>query len=124
MTKYLQIDDVIAYKKAHDLSNYVWDIATKWNILAQKTIGVQFIRSTDSISANMAEGFGRQTRNDKVKFYYYARASVYESLDWDKKARCRNLITEEQFDYLKNVLESLPRDINTHIKLTYSQLSK
>ncbi len=124
MTKYLQLEDIISYKKAHDLSNYVWDVASKWDIFAQKTIGEQFVRSVDSISANIAEGFGRQTKNDKAKFYYYSRASVYESLDWNKKAKYRKLVTQEQFDYLNNMLNSLPKDINTHIKLTYSQLSK
>ncbi|MCF7845008.1 MAG: four helix bundle protein [Kiritimatiellales bacterium] len=120
--KYLKLNDIKAYKRAYHLSNYVWDIVSKWNVLSQKTIGEQFIRSTDSISANLAEGFGRQTRKDKSKFYLYARASAHESLDWNQKAKQRNLLTEEQYNCILNELQQLPKEINAHIKLTFAGL--
>jgi four helix bundle protein len=31
-----------------------------------------------SITGNIAEGFGRGHRKDKINFYYYARGSAYE----------------------------------------------
>ncbi|MBA4411197.1 MAG: four helix bundle protein [Bacteroidota bacterium] len=49
--------------------------------MAQKTIGAQFIEAADSISANIAEGFGRYHKKDKIKFYYYSRGSTFESTD-------------------------------------------
>ncbi|MBU2214030.1 four helix bundle protein [Patescibacteria group bacterium] len=122
--KYLKLSDMKAYKRAYHLSNYVWDIVSHWPILAQKTVGEQFIRSTDSISSNLAEGFGRQTRKDKTKFYIYARASANESLDWNQKAKRRNLLTKEQYDFILIELQQLPKEINAHIKLTYTKLSK
>jgi len=48
--------------------------------------GNQFIRSVDSISANIAEGFGRYSKKDKVKFFRISFGSMYESLDWNEKA--------------------------------------
>lgn len=39
----------------------------------------QIRRSALSISANIAEAFGRNHRLDKIKFYYYARGSVTET---------------------------------------------
>ncbi|MFA6402703.1 MAG: four helix bundle protein [Salinivirgaceae bacterium] len=56
---YLKLNDISAYKIAFHLSNYVWDIVLTWDYFAKDTIGKQFVRSTDSISANIAEGFGR-----------------------------------------------------------------
>jgi hypothetical protein len=78
---YLKITDIDAYKMGFDLSNKVWDIVIQWPYLAQKTIGAQFIDASDSISANIAEGFGRYHKKDKIKFYHYSRGSVLESVD-------------------------------------------
>jgi len=76
--------------------------------------------------ANIAEGFGRHGKKDKVKFYRYARGSVYESLDWlekAKKARVRKLITKKQYDYIFKTLKSLPKEINSLISYINSKLT-
>ncbi|MCF8235719.1 MAG: four helix bundle protein [Bacteroidales bacterium] len=67
--KYLQLNDIGAYKKAFYLSNNVWNIVMDWDYFAKDTIGKQFVRSIDSISANIAEGFGRYSKRDKIKYY-------------------------------------------------------
>ncbi len=63
--KYLTLNDISAYKIAFHLSNYVWDIVIKWDQFAKNTIGRQFVDAVDSISANIAEGFGRYHKKDK-----------------------------------------------------------
>ena len=67
--KYLKLDNVSAYKIAFFLSNYVWDIVIQWDYFAKDTVGKQFVKAADSISANIAEGFGRYGKKDKIKFY-------------------------------------------------------
>lgn len=121
---YLKLNDVTPYKRAFPLSNRVWTIVIRWDHFAKDTIGKQWVRSIDSISANLAEGFGRYTRKDKAKFYYYAQGSVKESLDWLLKAKIRNLITTDEYDELFSDLSSLPKEINQLIKLTFEQLSR
>ncbi len=37
--KYLQINDLDAYVIAYDLSNYVWNIVTKWGFFEKDTVG-------------------------------------------------------------------------------------
>ncbi|RFM28555.1 four helix bundle protein [Deminuibacter soli] len=121
--KYLQLNDIDAYKKAFHLSNYVWDVVVNWNGIAQHTVGVQFIRAADSISANIAEGFGRYFKKDKIKFYRYSSGSVKESLDWNEKAKVRNLIEQEQYQYIFTALQQLPEAINRLIKYTDIKLA-
>jgi len=67
---YLQLNKIDSYKRALHLSNYIWDIVIKWDYFAKQTVGIQFITAIDSISANIAEGFGRFGKKDKIKFYY------------------------------------------------------
>jgi four helix bundle protein len=121
--KYLQLNDIEAYKIAFNLSNYVWDVVNGWDSFAKSTIGNQFVRSTDSISANMAEGFGRYGKKDKICFYRYSYGSIKESLDWNEKAHSRNLIIDEQYKYIFEELQKLPQKINYLIKFTNEKLT-
>lgn len=122
--RYLKLNDISAYKKSFVLSNYVWDIIIKWDWFAKRTVGTQFAEAIDSISANIAEGFGRYGKKDKIKFYHYSFGSLKESLDWNEKSRKRNLITKEQYEYILKELKSLPIEIHQLIKFTSKKLKE
>ena len=122
MENYLTYRDVKAYKIAFELSNYVWKIVMGWDGFAKRTIGGQFVNSTDSISANIAVGFGRHIKKDKVNFYRYSRGSATEASDWNQKAQKRNLMTIEQYEYIKRELDKLPGEINNLICYTNTKL--
>jgi len=121
--KYLKLNDVRAYKIAFSLSNYVWDVVMKWDWFAKKHVGGQFVEAADSVSANIAEGFGRFNKKDKIKFYRYSYGSAKECLDWNEKAKTRNLLSEEDYKHILNELQLLPREINYQIKLTKEKLA-
>lgn len=122
--KYLKLNDLNAYKVSFHLSSYVWGITIKWDYFAKSTVGQQYVRAIDSISANIAEGFGRYGKKDKVKFYYYSLGSLNESLDWTEKAYRRNLLTPEQYNYILSELKKLPQEINHLINFTKNKLEK
>ena len=122
--KYLKLNDIEAYKIAFKLSNVVWETIIKWDYLAKDTIGKQFIRAVDSIPANIAEGFGRFSKKDKIKFFRYSLGSVYESLDWNEKSRLRKLLSEEEYISLFTEFTKLPKAINSLILFTNKKLLK
>lgn len=121
--KYLQLNDIRAYKISFNLSNYVWNIVIEWDYFLKDTVGKQWARAIDSISANIAEGFGRYTKKDKINFYRYSFGSIKESMDWTQKAKIRGLITEDQYAYIMNELQKLPRELNYLIKYTNEKLT-
>ena len=121
--KYLQLNDIEAYKIAFQLSNYVWDIVIGWDFFAKDTIGKQFVRAIDSVSANNAEGFGRFGKKDKVNFYRYSYGSIKESLDWNEKAKFRHLLSDGQYSHILNNLKMLPQKVNALIKFTNLKLT-
>ncbi len=122
--KYLQLNDIDCYKKSFNLSNYVWEIVVKWESFAKRTVGEQFVTAMDSISANIAEGFGRYGKKDKIKFYRYSCGSVKESLDWNEKSKIRKLISAEQYTHILSELQALPREINQLILFTNLKLKE
>ena len=121
--KFLKLNDIRAYKIAFNLSNYVWELVLRWDYLAKDTVGKQFARAVDSISANIAEGFGRYGKKDKINFYRYSSGSIKESFDWNEKSKCRKLLTKEEYDYIFGELEKLPRELNYLIKFTKDKLT-
>ena len=120
--KYIDVTDLEVYKISFDLSNQVWKLVLEWSPFAKDTIGKQFVRAVDSISANIAEGYGRHGRNDKIRFYFISSGSIKESLDWIRKAQIRNLVDEQQFNQIHSRLSQLPKLINHQIKYTRDHL--
>jgi len=122
--QYLKLNDIDCYKRSLFLSRYVWNIIISWEWFAKQTVGTQFVRAIDSISANIAEGFGRYNKKDKIKFYHYSFGSVKESCDWNEKSKSRNLISIDQYDHILNELLKLPKEINQLIQFTNQRLKE
>ena len=122
-TKYLQLSNIDAYTTAFHLSNRVWSVIIKWDYFAKDTVGKQFVRAIDSVSANIAEGFGRYQKKEKIHFYRYAQGSLKECLDWNEKAKVRNLLTAEEYQKIFTDLQKLPKLLNQLVKYTNEKLT-
>jgi four helix bundle protein len=90
--------------------------------MARKTVGEQFVDAVDPISANIAEGFGRYHKKDQIKFYRYSRGPLLECLDWNQKAKVRNLISGNEYNFIFGELQKLPKAINSLILFTNQKL--
>jgi len=122
MAKFMKLNDIGAYTISFHLSSYVWDIVVRWDSFERYSIGEQFVKAIDSVSANIAEGFGRYTKKDKIKFYRYSQGSLMESFDWTEKARIRKLLTYEQYNHIHSELKKMPIEINYLIQFTNERL--
>ena len=89
------INNLDIYRESMRLADVIWDLVCKWEDLAKNTIGNQFVRATDSISANIAEGHGRYHYKENQKFCYYARGSLVETQTWPEKSATRQLIEKK-----------------------------
>ena len=120
--RYIDFTELSSYKLSYELSNLVWDIVLSWDYFARDTVGKQLVRSCDSISANIAEGYGRYTKKDKIHFYRYSSASLNETKSWLSKSSHRNLISKDVYNNLLEIVNKLPKEINTLIKYTENKL--
>ena len=113
------IHELDVYKLAERLADRIWNDYDDWSVKAQKTIGYQIIRAADSISANLAEGFGRFTPADRKMFYRYARGSFEETKAWLRKAIRRKVIKEQsEVDTYKSLVDELGPRLNAFIHTT------
>ena len=72
----------------------------------------QIRRSALSISANIAEAFGRNHKADKINFYYYARSSITETLSHCEYGKQVEYIDVENSNLLIDKLTALLESIN------------
>ncbi|HEX5789676.1 MAG TPA: four helix bundle protein [Luteolibacter sp.] len=110
------LNDLEVYREAMRLGEIVWGWVVNWKPLAQDTTGKQFIRAIDSIAANISEGHGRYHYKENLKFCYYSRGSLDESMTWLEKAATRQLVEAETARQLYRDLESLRKRLNAYIK--------
>ncbi len=103
------------YQKSLAFSKEIWSIVIKWGFFIQKTVGNQLVRAVNSISANIAEGYGRYHFKENLNFCYYARGSFEEIKDWLRKGYERNLITKIDKEMSEKVVDMFPRQLNSYI---------
>jgi len=117
----MEITDLEIYKLARAASREAWKIYSTLNWQDKKIMGDQFITATDSIGANIAEGFGRFHFLDKNKFNYNARGSLFESIHWLHLLAEREKISKETELLLCDKLSTLHLKLNNYIKSTKNQ---
>ena len=110
-----QFEQLEVYKISEVLSDKIWEIVGQWESFEKDTIGKQLVKSSDSIGANIAEGTGRGSFGDNKRFAKIARASLFETKHWLRRAYKRKLLSESQIDELKSLIEKLSPKISAYI---------
>jgi four helix bundle protein len=71
--EYLSLGKLAAYIQARKLGEIGWKIFVILDLEAKRLLGYQFVEATESVGANIAEGYGRFHYLDKMKFYFNSR---------------------------------------------------
>ena len=70
--------DLIAWQKAYRLSRTVYELSGTFPADQRFSLVQQIQRAAISVPSNIAEGWGRGSRRDYVRFLGTARGSLYE----------------------------------------------
>ena len=116
---YIKPKDLKVYQLSRKVSKIGWKAYNKLDWRDKKIMGDQFIRSVDSVGANIIEGYGRYHYLDKIKFYYNARASLLEAKHWVSLLKERGKVSQKRFNNFKKIFKSLEIKLNNFIKTTY-----
>lgn len=117
-------EELDVYRLSEDLADRIWDIVMTWHNFAKDTVGKQIVRSADSIGANIAEGSGRGSDKDNRRFIRTARASLYETKHWLRRAFRRKLLTKTQIDELKPMIDELTPRLNAYLSSITRRIDK
>jgi four helix bundle protein len=110
------LEKLEVYFLAEAFSDRIWLIVNQWDYFIKDTIGKQIARSADSISANIAEGYGRYYYKESKQFYFYSRGSIQETKAWLSKCERRKIVDEHICRELINEAEKILAKLNAFIK--------
>ena len=82
----------------------------------------QIRRSALSISANIAEGFGRNSIGEKMQFYSISRGSLLETMNHLEYGIRVSYFSCNQVTEIEKLLARIHKEINTILKTFKSQI--
>jgi four helix bundle protein len=104
--------DLDAWKQGHKLVLGVYEVTRTFPISEQFSITSQLRRAASSVTANIAEGFGRYHYKDKVRFFHQARGSLAEVQNFLILAKDLDYLTSDQCQELGQEANDVRRLIN------------
>ena len=119
-----KFEELEIYQLAEKLSDMIWDIVSKWDSFPRGTVGVQYVNASDSVGANIAEGYGKGSFADRSRFAKISRGSLFETRHWINKSYRRKLITDQEFTEINNILEILLPKLSSYINYLNEQSKK
>jgi four helix bundle protein len=109
---YSSFEDMPVWQKGMDLAERVFAITEGLPRKEDYGLTSQIRRSALSVSANIAEGFGRKHTKDKLNFYYASRGSLAETkshLIYGLRVR---YFRQPDFDSLSELVEIIWKELN------------
>lgn len=104
------------YLKAHKLAIFVYKTTKKFPRDELFGLISQMRRCAVSVPANIVEGYGRRTANDKLQFYYIARGSLTELEYYIGLAYDLGYIPAEDYKNLQLLRDEVGRLLSGFIK--------
>lgn len=120
----MNLESLEVYQITMELGDDIWNLVSQWKYFDKDTIGKQLVRSADSVSANIAEGYGRYFYKETRQFLFYTRGSLLETKSWIVKAYHRNLINEHEYKIQIQKLEEPHKKLNGFLKFLREQQKK
>lgn len=108
--------DLQVWKEGHTLVLMIYRITKAFPKEETYSLIDQMRRAAASITANIAEGFGRQTYKEKVQFYYMAKGSLAELKNFIFISRDIDYLTNDAFFQLMDQINSTDRLLQGFIK--------
>jgi four helix bundle protein len=109
------LENFNVYNKAMALGSEVWTLTQPWDKFAKYTVGIQLVKSVDSIAANLSEGLGRYSVKEVRQFGIFSRGSLFETKTWLQKAKQRQLIVPATANELIVELDVTGKMLNAYL---------
>lgn len=105
---------VIAWQKAHEFVLLIYRISKHFPDDERFGLTSQLRRAAVSIEANIAEGYRKISRADKLRFLNIAQGSLEECRDYHILTKDLGYISEEEFEQIRGYLLMTSKFLNAY----------
>jgi four helix bundle protein len=110
--------DLDTWKHARRLRQEVYRTAANFPAHEKYGLSSQIKRAASSVTANLAEGYGRYSYQENVQFCRQSRGSLYELRDHLTTALDAGYIQQEKYEQLEAIAMSAIKLVNGYIRAT------
>ncbi|HET8866140.1 MAG TPA: four helix bundle protein [Gracilimonas sp.] len=110
-----KLSELESWKSARELRQMVSNLVKHFPKDEKFRLKDQIIRSSRSVPANIAEGFGRYHYQENIQFCRMARGSLYETQEHLVCALDEGFIQKEVFDKLNDQILQCLKILNGYI---------
>jgi four helix bundle protein len=108
-------EDLEIWREAHTLALQIYELTTKFPKDEKLGLTLQMRRAAISVPANIAEGMGRNSTKELIKFVYNARGSLYEVLYYLTLSKDLGYIKLKEYKELHDRYDGLAKALNVFI---------
>jgi len=108
--------DLLVYKKAFALAMEIFELSKRFPKEEMYGLSSQVRRSSTSIPSNIAEGYGRDSNKDYLKFLNIAISSLFEMQTQIEIAYNLKYINEIQFNKISEESKEIERMLSSFIR--------
>ena len=112
MSNLFAFENLAAYQRALDLVDKVYDLMKGFPAEERYALCDQLRRAVVSVPSNIAEGLGRLSGKEQVRFIEISYGSLMEVYCQLTIAKRRNYITEEVFRDMAKVIEDIAKPLS------------
>lgn len=116
--------ELVVWKKTRELKNELKTLSDSFPAEEKYRLTDQLIRSSRSINSNIAEGHGRYTYKEQIRYCIQARGSLSETLNHLIDAFDCSYISAEQLKHFENKIEEVGKLLNGYITWLREQNNK
>ena len=116
--------DLNVWREGHKLVVMIYKITKGFPKEEIYSMVDQMRRAAASVTANIAEGFGRQTYKEKVQFYYMAKGSLSELKNFTLIAKDVGYLSDENFKLLVEQTNIVDQILQGFIKKTKTFINR
>lgn len=107
-------ENLLVWQKAHDFVLEVYRVTQHFPDEEKFGLVSQFRRAAVSIEANIAEGYKKLSRADKLRFFNISQGSLEECRDYHILSRDLLYINESEFNTLHDKIEEASKLLNAY----------
>ncbi|MDA3896676.1 MAG: four helix bundle protein [Desulfobacteraceae bacterium] len=112
----LTFETLDVWIKSREMRNRISKLSKNFLSEEKYRLKDQMIRASRSVTANIAEGYGRYHYQENIQFCRQARGSLFELIDHLSVALDENYIAEDHYNDLKSNILEIIRMLNGYIK--------
>ena len=108
-------EDLEVWQQAREFRNKISELTDSFPEKEKYKLSDQILRASRSVTANIAEGYGRFHYQENVQFARQARGSLYETLDHLTVAKDEDYIEKSTFKEFKSEIFDIIPMLNGYI---------